>query len=116
MEINHKITLESAEHYQWGKQCDGWHLLKSDDLSVIREKMPLGTSEALHFHHRSQQLFYIVSGEAFFEIDGKSVLLRSGESIHVPPGIIHRISNNSEEDLHFLVISSPKSHGDRENV
>jgi hypothetical protein len=32
-------STENSEHYQWGNLCDGWHLLKSDTLSVIQEKM-----------------------------------------------------------------------------
>ncbi len=29
------ISIEKAEHYLWGGNCDGWHLLKRDDMSVI---------------------------------------------------------------------------------
>ncbi len=29
------VDTLSAEHYLWGNGCDGWHLLKRDDLSVI---------------------------------------------------------------------------------
>ena len=36
-------SIKNAEHYQWGNACDGWHLLKSETLSVIQEKMPAGT-------------------------------------------------------------------------
>ncbi len=106
-------STENAEHYTWGSQCDGWHLLHSDSLSVIQERMPPGTAEQMHYHERAQQLFYILSGKATFEVEGEVKLVASNQSIHISPKIKHRILNNSDTDLHFLVISEPKSHGDR---
>ena len=64
-------SIQNAEHYKWGQNCDGWHLLKSNDLSVIQENMPPQTAEVLHYHEKTQQVFYILSGIASFEIDGE---------------------------------------------
>ena len=61
------ISTKSAEHYKWGgpqgTDCDGWHLVKTDELSVIEELMPPGTSEARHSHVHARQLFYVLEGE-----------------------------------------------------
>jgi len=109
-------SIINAEHYTWGDNCDGWHLLKTESLSVIQEKMPPGTSEQLHFHKHVQQLFYVLSGTATFEINGQVVILIAKESIHIPKMAKHCIANWSEQDLEFLVISEPKAHGDRLNL
>ncbi|MCW3090971.1 MAG: hypothetical protein JWP81_2040 [Ferruginibacter sp.] len=110
------ISVSNAQHYKWGENNDGWHLLKTGDLSVIEECMEPGNAEQLHFHEKAQQLFYVLSGEALFELDKEFFTLKTGESIHVQPGATHKISNNSVADLRFIVISSPASHGDRINV
>jgi len=39
------ISLDNAEHYTWGGVCDGWHLFKSSDLSIIQERVPPGGAE-----------------------------------------------------------------------
>jgi len=109
-------SITNAEHYTWGENCDGWHLLKTDSLSVIREKMPPGTAEQLHFHVHSQQLFYIISGVATFTIDGQEIIVNACESIHISKTLRHYIANRSNENLEFLVISEPKAHGDRINL
>ena len=109
-------STENAEHYTWGAQCDGWHLLRSAGLSVIQECMPPGASEQLHFHERAQQVFYILSGTATFEVEVAIKTVKTRQSIHIPPNIKHRILNNGGTDLHFLVISEPKAHGDRINL
>lgn len=108
--------IENAEHYIWGDNCDGWHLLKADSLSVIQERMPKGTLESLHFHEKSQQFFYILKGVATFELEGEFFDVNANQGFHIQPNQKHRISNNTENDLEFLVISEPKSHGDRINL
>jgi mannose-6-phosphate isomerase-like protein (cupin superfamily) len=116
MESVKAVSIQNAAHYNWGQNSDGWHLLKQDDLSVIEEKMPPGSFEQLHFHKKAQQLFYILSGSAVFTIDQKSIALGQGESVHIPATVPHRISNEGNTDLRFLVISVPRSHGDRVNL
>lgn len=111
-----KISKDISEHYIWGEVCDGWHLLKTDSLSVIQERIPSGKGESLHFHHKSQQFFYILSGSATFEIEGEFFEINVNEGIHIKPMQKHKISNLGDEDLTFLVVSEPKSHGDRTNI
>ena len=108
-----KVTTDTAEHYVWGNQCDGWHLLRSPNVSVITERMPPGTSEVAHHHTKSQQLFFVLSGELVLESDGVRHVLHARESAHVPPHVVHQAINNSAEPVEFLVISEPPSHGDR---
>ncbi|GAB2560123.1 cupin domain-containing protein [Rhodanobacter koreensis] len=107
------ISTGNAEHYRWGESCDGWHLLAGDDLSVIEERMPPGTVEQRHRHARSRQFFYVLQGEAMLELDGTRHRLQRGDGLHVPPGAAHQMHNESLSDVRFLVISAPKSHGDR---
>ena len=110
------LSTSNTEHYNWGQNCDGWHLLKSDTLTVIQERMPPNTGEQLHYHHKAQQLFYILSGTATFNVNGVTEMAGPNQSIHIKPDTQHCILNNGDADLHFLVISEPKSHGDRVNV
>jgi mannose-6-phosphate isomerase-like protein (cupin superfamily) len=120
------ISKANAAHYIWGSHCDGWRLVKNPQLSVIQERMPAGTSEARHFHHHAQQFFYVLAGQAVMEVsghsmdgqtmDGQSMTLTAGEGVWIPAGTSHQVRNESAEDVHFLVISQPPSHGDRENA
>ena len=112
-EMTKIISQENAEHYTWGEVCDGWHLLKSDELSVIQEWVPPGGSETRHYHQRLHQFFFILSGEATMEIEGNHLLLKPQQGISVPPKIPHRLQNQGREDISFIVISAPMSHGDR---
>jgi mannose-6-phosphate isomerase-like protein (cupin superfamily) len=108
-----KISAENAEHYQWGDACDGWFLLKRDDLSIILEKMPPQTSEVRHYHVFSKQFFFILKGEAVMEREGEEYILKANEGIEIPPGIPHQIRNESQHAVEFLVTSTPPAYGDR---
>ena len=110
------VDRSNVEHYLWGVHCDGWHLLKRDDLSIITERVPPGENEQRHFHVHSRQFFYILTGEAVIEVDGEKQILQAQQGIEIPPGVVHQFSNESNFDVTFLVISMPKSHGDRVSV
>lgn len=107
------ISKKTAEHYIWGQNCDGWHLVKSAELSVIHERMPLGTSEVRHYHEQARQFFFILQGTATLEIAGKREILRRHEGAEVSPGVPHQMFNESGGEVEFLVVSQPASHGDR---
>lgn len=110
------ISVEHAEHYQWGEGCDGWHLLKQDDLSVIQEQVPPGKCETKHLHRQAHQFFYILSGHAVMVVGDTQIPLKSFQGIEIPPGVPHQFRNDSDKEVTFLVVSAPKSHGDREDV
>jgi mannose-6-phosphate isomerase-like protein (cupin superfamily) len=110
------IDKNNAEHYRWGESCDGWHFLKSENLSIIQEKVPPGKSEKRHFHSQAKQFFYILKGKASIEIGGIIHQLFEGQGIEIPPETPHKFMNLSSEEVEFLVVSSPKSHGDRTDL
>jgi mannose-6-phosphate isomerase-like protein (cupin superfamily) len=107
------VSRENADHYRWGKDCDAWYLVNDAQLSVIEEFMPPGAAEIRHHHSKAQQFFYILSGEVLMEVEGETTLLRAGSGIRILPGKHHQVRNPSSGAVRFLVISHPRSHGDR---
>jgi hypothetical protein len=65
-------SIDSAEHYKWGgpngTDCEGWHLVKTPELSIIEELMPPGTNKARHSHNRARQFFFVLEGELTMEV------------------------------------------------
>jgi len=110
------VSTGNAEHYTWGQGCDGWHLLAGTDLSVIEERMPGGAAEVRHRHARARQFFYVLEGELTIELEGTVHRLRVHEGLHVAPGMAHQVRNKAIADARMLVISAPRSHGDRVNL
>jgi mannose-6-phosphate isomerase-like protein (cupin superfamily) len=109
-------SIENAEHYVWGNVCDGWHLLKRDDMSVIQERAPAGGAEVMHYHNQARQFFYVLEGEGEIIFEDKTIRLKKGQGIEIGPHVKHQFKNHSQEDVHFLVISVPSTRGDRVNL
>lgn len=108
-----KISKENCEHYNWGDNCSGWYLVKSENLTVIEELMPSNTQEKKHYHNFSEQYFHILNGKATFEIENDIIEIEKGKGIHILPKTKHKIRNDQSENLEFIVISQPTTRGDR---
>ncbi len=105
------ISIENAEHYVCGEICDGWHLLKRDDISVIQERVPADAAEVRHYHNVSRQFFYILEGEGMMAFEDREVILQEGQGLEIPPRVKHQFKNRSSADVYFLVISQPAEIG-----
>jgi len=106
----------NTEHYAWGDGCDGWRLLNREDLSVTQERMPAGTSETRHYHHRARQLFFVLDGRLEIELGGEVFALARTDALEVPPGQPHQVRNVSDAAAWFLVVSAPSTVRDRVNL
>ena len=106
---------KALHHYKWGNNCDGWALVDNDELSVKQELMPKQTAESLHYHKKAQQFFFILKGNATFEVEGKVFSVNANEGFHIPAGKRHRILNNSNSNLEFILSSQPSTKNDRFN-
>jgi mannose-6-phosphate isomerase-like protein (cupin superfamily) len=109
-----KASTDNAVHYTWGAACDSWHLVNRPSLSVICERMPPGTAEVRHLHKSARQVFFVLAAIAVFELEGSTRELKRGEGLEVPPVAPHQAFSKGAEPLEFLVVSQPRSHGDRE--
>ena len=116
--------LHPLKHYLWGDNCDGWNLADQPGLSVKMERMPPHTAEASHYHELARQFFFILKGVAVFEITGEGgagegpvvkerIMVAAQEGLEIPPLLRHRIINETEEDLEFILCSQPSTAGDR---
>jgi mannose-6-phosphate isomerase-like protein (cupin superfamily) len=111
------VSRFNASHYKWGgptgSDCDGWHLVRTPELSIIEESMPSGTRETRHHHRHARQFFYVIEGELTLEIEQEFITLHVGEGVEIAPGYAHQAINRSGVTTRFLVTSQPPSHGDR---
>ncbi|MEP6731984.1 MAG: cupin domain-containing protein [bacterium] len=110
------ISIANANHYTWGGQCDGWHMVRAANFSVIEERMPPGCAEERHWHTRAKQFFYVLAGTLKIEVEGAMHDLPAGFGIELPAGLAHQARNDSKADVRFLVISSPPHQGDRRDT
>jgi mannose-6-phosphate isomerase-like protein (cupin superfamily) len=69
-----------------------------------------------HYHNQARQFFYMLSGAAVLETEGREHRISTGFGIEVAPGVQHKFFNRSDQDVVFLVISAPSTKADRIDV
>ncbi|MFA6276644.1 MAG: cupin domain-containing protein [Pedobacter sp.] len=102
-----------SNHYKWGDNCDGWNFVSKADAAIKQELMPAQTAEKLHFHTYAEQFFYILKGQATFLIENETVLVNANKGLQIKAGDKHKISNETDQDLEFILFSYPSTQNDR---
>lgn len=84
-------------------------LVTGDFLQVTLMNIPVGEDIPSEVHQGADQLLVIVAGEALGEIDQKTYTLKPGDSLFIPCGLAHRITNSGDVPLKlYSVYSSPQ--------
>jgi mannose-6-phosphate isomerase-like protein (cupin superfamily) len=77
--------------------------------------MPPGYLGFHHYHQTQDELYFVHSGSARFEVDGEARVLGPGGLCHVESTTPRRVSNASEsEDLVLLVIGGKGGYVERD--
>jgi quercetin dioxygenase-like cupin family protein len=58
-------------------------------LTVFQATMPEGFSPPRHIHTREDEVFLVLEGEAWFDVDGERQLAGPGTSVYMPRGVPH---------------------------
>jgi quercetin dioxygenase-like cupin family protein len=89
-----------TEIHLTGEDTDGAFCLLADEL-------PAGWELPRHRHRDQAETMHVVSGAMTVDIDGEERIVRTGETAHVPAGVVHSSANAGPEPLRRVVIFSP---------
>jgi len=93
-------------------------LMHPDQHAVVNQSLaeaivPAGCTSKRHFHHQSEELYYIAKGEGLMMLGNRQFAVAQGDTVCIPPGTEHCIQNTAEHDLTILCCCSPAySHDD----
>jgi mannose-6-phosphate isomerase-like protein (cupin superfamily) len=76
-------------------------------LTFCVEIFDVGGKTPPNRHQLAVEMFFVLKGEGIAHCDGKTVPIRAGDSILVPPTGIHEIHNIGSERLYALCIMVP---------
>jgi unsaturated pyranuronate lyase len=66
-----------------------WRKVISGEKAMLAQVfLPKGAVVPTH-QHESEQLSYILEGALKFELEGKEVIVRAGEVLHIPSNVPH---------------------------
>ncbi len=91
----------------WGHELI-WALTDRYVGKILHDKA--GEVLSLQYHHKKDETMHVLRGELILRTKAGDELLarpfRAGESVHIPPGLIHQIE--AVEDSDVLEASTPE--------
>jgi len=75
--------------------------------SLAEARLSAGQSTAPHFHRRTEEIYYIVSGEGQMRLGDDLRAVRAGDAIAIPPGAVHQLINTGAGVLKLLCCCAP---------
>tara|TARA_Y100000589_G_scaffold322170_1_gene354664 strand:+ start:3623 stop:5068 length:1446 start_codon:yes stop_codon:yes gene_type:complete len=98
-----EIKLNKKVHRPWGNFTS---VIKEKTWQVKRLEINPKSSLSLQLHHKRAEHWIVVKNTAKVEINGKISFLKENESIYVPLGSKHRLSNPGDETLILIEVQS----------
>jgi quercetin dioxygenase-like cupin family protein len=110
------VSFAETEVEQLPGKTHHWYckpgMVPDTNLMFVRAFLPPGEAHRFHCHPKMEEILYVLSGIADQWVEKERRVMRPGDSLYLPAGIVHGTYNNSKETLEFLAILSPaKSPG-----
>ena len=75
---------------------------------------PPGYEGIFHYHDTQDELYFVHSGTARFEVDGEERTLGPGGLVHVESTTPRKVSNTGDEDLVLLIVGGKDGYVSRD--
>ncbi len=105
------VPFNEAEVEKLPGKTHYWHckpgMVADTNLMFVRAQLPPGEAHNFHHHPEMEEILYILSGTPEQWIEKEKRVMRAGDSIYLPTGIVHGTFNVGSEPLDFLAVLSP---------
>ncbi len=75
--------------------------------SLAEATVPPGVKTQAHYHPRTEEIYYILSGRGMMFLGSEQRQVGPGDAIAILPGQVHWIENPHEDALVFLCCCAP---------
>ena len=100
------VTAQETENQQLPGQVNNWYfkdgLGDAEHLVFVRARIVQGSGHPFHAHPEMDEIIYVLEGELEQWLEKEKRVLRPGDSLYIPRGVIHGCYNESEADCEFL--------------
>lgn len=104
--------LEIGER-PWGKY---YVLADEPNYKLKRIEVNPGQRLSYQYHHKRQEQWTVVEGEATVVLDGVDNVVKYGESIFIPLEAKHRIENRTDKMVVFIEVQTGTYFGEDDIV
>jgi quercetin dioxygenase-like cupin family protein len=113
-----RYTTSGAVHVPAGEGPTTWfsgdtYTIKASgestggSLGLVEATVPPGGGPIAHIHTRTDEAFYVLSGELEMLDGGRTFIARTGDFVFIPRGIRHRFKNTGVHSARLLFMFTP---------
>ena len=77
-------------------------IFNTNRLNVTHVRIRPGETVPAHVHQDEDQVYFVVSGEGFVELNGERTDVGASSSVLIPLGTEHAITNTGPEPLDYV--------------
>jgi mannose-1-phosphate guanylyltransferase len=92
-----------TSYRHWGAVAS---VLSGERFEVKRLHVTPGRKISLQKHHHRSEHWIVVRGTAEITIDGETRLLHENESVYIPQGVVHRLTNPGKIPLELIEVQT----------
>lgn len=82
-------------------------MVRDTNLMFVRAHLLPGEAHRFHHHPHMEEILYVLSGTAEQWVEEQHRIMKPGDSVYLPAGVIHGTYNTGTDTLVFLAILSP---------
>jgi len=105
------VSAAETETEEFPGQLNRWYfkdgLGDAENLALVRGCLDQGGGHPFHNHPEMDEIIYVLSGEMRQWLETESRILRAGDTLYIPRGVIHGCRNDNVEKCEFLAILTP---------
>jgi len=90
--------------------------IDSCNLLVIGAKLEPGDVHQAHYHEHETVIVFGLRGKAVATVDGKDIEVTQDTLVYIPPMIVHKFANNSEQAWECVAIAIGPKDAKLENI
>jgi quercetin dioxygenase-like cupin family protein len=109
------IVSEKDKEYRFGDSGPKY-LMRGPRMNFALVQFQAGQDFKAHIHNIMEENFYILEGEADVIVDGVPHHLIPGQLIHIEPGEVHYVINNSNGPVRMVSTLAPYQESDKIDI
>lgn len=109
------IIDENEREYRFGNSGPKY-LMKGPRINFAVVQFQAGEDFKAHYHNVMEENFFVLEGEVDIVVDGVVHPMKPGQLIHIEPGEIHYVKNNSSAPVKMISTLAPYTDPDKVEV
>jgi quercetin dioxygenase-like cupin family protein len=96
-------NVDGKSHFWYLKEGLG----DSDAFTLVRARIVHGSGHPFHTHPEMDEIIYVLEGEMEQWIEKEKRIVKPGDAVFIPRGVVHGCYNESNADCTFLAVLTP---------